>query len=85
MPKQNGKQSRKPEPTIGTGMSDMSGELTDGMPEPASVSDGRAASKEDIAVVAYERWLSRGQPQGSDQDDWFEAERRLQEQAGGQA
>ena len=32
---------------------------------------------DEIAVVAYEIWLSKGQRDGSDLDDWFEAERRL--------
>jgi hypothetical protein len=41
------------------------------------------ADHEQIAIRAYEIWLSRGQPEGSDQEDWFEAERQLREQATG--
>ena len=30
-----------------------------------------------IAVRAYELWLERGRPHGSDQEDWFRAEIEL--------
>jgi hypothetical protein len=53
--------------------------------EMRSSSDGQAGGEEQIAVLAYELWLSRGQPQGSDREDWFEAERRLRERSGGHA
>jgi hypothetical protein len=32
----------------------------------------------DVASRAYERWQRRGMPQGSSDEDWFEAERELQ-------
>jgi hypothetical protein len=32
---------------------------------------------EQIALRAYERWLRRGRPQGTDKQDWFEAETDL--------
>jgi hypothetical protein len=31
----------------------------------------------DVAELAYQRWVERGRPQGSPEDDWFEAEREL--------
>ena len=34
-------------------------------------------SSEQIAFRAYYLWLARGQPVGTDRDDWLEAERRL--------
>ena len=34
-------------------------------------------SPEEIAQRAYELWLKRGAPHGSDQDDWLAAEREL--------
>jgi hypothetical protein len=34
-------------------------------------------SSEQIAIHAYHLWLARGQPVGTDWDDWLEAERRL--------
>lgn len=37
-------------------------------------------SHEKIAMRAYEKWLKRGCPQGSDKQDWHEAERELQEE-----
>ena len=37
----------------------------------------RSPSREQIAIHAYYRWLARGQPIGTDWEDWFEAERQL--------
>jgi hypothetical protein len=34
-------------------------------------------SRVDIAGVAYQLWLARGGPHGSDQEDWFRAEEIL--------
>ena len=34
----------------------------------------------EIAARAYECWQERGCPSGSDQEDWFKAERELQRQ-----
>ena len=31
----------------------------------------------DVADRAYQRWVERGCPQGSADEDWFEAEREL--------
>ena len=30
-----------------------------------------------VQALAYELWVQRGCPVGSDQEDWFEAERQL--------
>lgn len=35
-------------------------------------------SDADIAIKAYEIWLSRGREMGNDQQHWFEAKRQLQ-------
>jgi hypothetical protein len=34
-------------------------------------------SQVEIAGVAYQLWLARGGPHGSDQEDWFRAEEIL--------
>jgi DUF2934 family protein len=39
--------------------------------------EGRRPSSEEIALHAYHLWLARGQPAGTDWDDWLEAERQL--------
>jgi hypothetical protein len=36
-----------------------------------------APDERDIADRAYQRWVDRGCPQGSPEEDWFEAEREL--------
>jgi hypothetical protein len=36
-------------------------------------------SENAIAVLAYLLWQERGCPKGSDQDDWFRAEKELQD------
>ncbi len=38
---------------------------------------GEGRSPEAIAFHAYYLWLARGQPVGTDWDDWLEAERQL--------
>ena len=38
-----------------------------------------------IAMRAYEKWCKRGRPQGSDQQDWLDAERELRAEMGGQS
>lgn len=35
------------------------------------------ASTESIAKLAYQLWIARGQPHGSQDQDWLEAERQL--------
>ena len=39
--------------------------------------EDRRPSAEQIAIHAYHLWLARGQPVGTDWDDWLEAERQL--------
>ena len=39
-----------------------------------------APTDEQIAVRAYENWEARGRPAGTDREDWFEADRQLQEE-----
>ncbi len=34
-------------------------------------------AEEDIAALAYELWQARGCPQGSSQEDWFQAVEQL--------
>jgi len=49
-----------------------------GDPAPSRSGGGdRVPSRERIAIQAYQRWLSRGKPIGTDWEDWFEAERQL--------
>ena len=42
-------------------------------------------SDSDVASRAYERWQRRGQPDGSAEEDWFEAERELESHEAGAA
>jgi hypothetical protein len=48
-------------------------------PEP--VSSSASPSDTSIAALAYELWLARGCPIGSDQEDWFRAESLLKSRA----
>ena len=45
--------------------------------ERSPAADPAGRDDQQIARVAYEIWVSRGRPEGSDREDWFEAERRL--------
>lgn len=38
------------------------------------------SAHEKIALLAYRYWEERGYPGGSDQEDWFRAEREIMEQ-----
>jgi hypothetical protein len=40
--------------------------------------DTQVQQQQDIANLAYALWQQRGCPQGSSEQDWFEAERKLQ-------
>ena len=44
-------------------------------PEPGTA--GNNPEESSIAALAYGLWLARGCPRGSDQEDWFRAERIL--------
>ena len=46
---------------------------------PASLPSWTMPTPEQIAVRAYENWEARGKPAGTDREDWFEADRQLQE------
>ena len=36
-----------------------------------------AVSEDAVAILAHQLWEKRGCPIGSDQDDWFQAEKQL--------
>jgi hypothetical protein len=55
--------------------------VPDGPASPGGPSNGLSLAHEQIAVRAYQLWEARGRPEGTDRDDWFEAERKLQGQA----
>jgi hypothetical protein len=38
-----------------------------------------SANYDEISEMAHEIWLRRGSPEGSPDEDWFEAQRRLEE------
>jgi hypothetical protein len=40
-----------------------------------------ATQTKSIAELAYELWEARGSPEGSPEQDWFEAERRIEQSA----
>ena len=42
-----------------------------------SMGEFRRPSGEQVAVRAYQLWQSRGEPSGTDWEDWLEAERQL--------
>jgi hypothetical protein len=48
----------------------------------APADESAPPDERDVATLAYRRWLERGCPQGSPDEDWFEAERELQSKSG---
>jgi hypothetical protein len=48
----------------------------DNFPRPTAVAPSRP-SHEEIARLAYTCWEARGRQHGTDQEDWFRAEREL--------
>lgn len=46
---------------------------------PANVNEMHA-SREEMALLAYQLWRERGCPEGSAEEDWFQAEDRLRHQ-----
>ena len=44
---------------------------------------GEGLLESDVAARAYELWMGRGMPAGTDRDDWFEAENQLRSELGG--
>lgn len=74
MYKQNPKTFTGDQPDTLVAVAEMTAE-----PAPAApVDEAATLSEQDIATLAYQRWLERGCPQGSPEEDWFEAERELQ-------
>lgn len=45
---------------------------------PAPVDEPAPVNEQDVAALAYQRWLERGCPHGSPEKDWYAAERELQ-------
>ena len=64
----------------------MSSDVTNTMPKMGAVSESVKTSatvgptESKIATIAYQLWLERGCPMGSDQEDWFRAEVMLKKQ-----
>lgn len=50
------------------------------MPEQTTKSSGNPL-REEIAVVAYSLWQARGCPEGTPDEDWFNAEKALKAKA----
>ena len=46
--------------------------------EPVGPVAGKHVEQQEIAELAYELWQMRGCPDGSPEEDWFRAERELQ-------
>ncbi len=43
---------------------------------------GTHPTPDQIAKRAYEKWCKRGKPQGTDKQDWYEAEAELKREIG---
>jgi hypothetical protein len=69
----------RPRATSGSGLSATP--VPEGPAPPDGPGNGSGPAPEQIAVRAYQLWEARGRPAGTDQEDWFEAERQLQGQA----
>ena len=52
---------------------------------PAATMNSSKLPHDKIAMRAYEKWCKRGRPQGTDKQDWYEAERELRAEMGGQS
>ena len=46
-------------------------------PQPTTTKTATVPTHDQIAVRAYEKWVKRGRPQGSNAQDWLEAEMEL--------
>jgi hypothetical protein len=46
-------------------------------PSPGQTQATPTPSHEEIELRAYQIWVDRGRPEGTDREDWFEAERQL--------
>jgi hypothetical protein len=61
--------------------SQSSGMQSYGSQQSGSLQAGQMQIPHDkIAMRAYEKWCRRGRPQGSDQQDWLEAELELRQE-----
>jgi hypothetical protein len=49
--------------------------------EPTPSSACQHTDPQEVARLAYQIWQARGCPEGSSEDDWFEAERQLQDRS----
>ena len=49
---------------------------------PVEMGEPAPVNEQDVSALAYRRWLERGCPQGSPEEDWFEAERELHSKSG---
>ena len=62
--------------TISSDATEMTPEMGTGS-ESAKAAAAVSPTESEIATVAYQLWLERGCPIGSDQEDWFQAEAML--------
>jgi hypothetical protein len=73
-----GRQSDRPADSAGPGRNQVDPPAHGGSPRATTDElQDRIFTNSEIAPVAYDLWLARGRPIGTDRDDWFEAERRL--------
>jgi hypothetical protein len=68
-------------PRAAAGSGSAAAPVPEGPASPGGPGHGAGLTREQIAVRAYQLWEARGRPAGTDQEDWFEAERQLQGQA----
>lgn len=52
-------------------------ESVDHPPPDVQVGEPASLCEEEVAARAYQRWLARGCPLGTPEEDWYEAERDL--------
>jgi hypothetical protein len=55
----------------------MSRVVTPPLAQPSNSSSPSSIPQEKIAQRAYEKWLKRGRPEGTEMLDWLEAENEL--------
>jgi hypothetical protein len=78
-----GRQSDRPADSAGPGQIEVDVPAHGGSPRATTDElQDRIFTDAEIAPVAYELWMARGRPIGTDRDDWFEAERRLHDGMG---
>ncbi len=57
--------------------------LPTGASSPSMDPERHTLRGDEVAIRAYAIWMGRGRPEGTHQDDWFEAERQLRAERGG--